>query len=134
MDLVLTRKANTEKGIFGTLTGQSDEGSILLQTLEHAYSDYSGNWAPKLPRGVYTCQRGTHALKDGVPFETFEVMNVPGHSGILIHIGNYNNDSEGCILVGMSAVENMVENSKTAFEDFLAAQAGCDSFQLSVDP
>ena len=133
MDLVLTRKANTEKGIFGTLTGKSESGELILQTLEHAYSDYSGNWGAKLTRGVYTCQRGTHALKDGVPFETFEVMNVPGHTGILIHKGNYNNDSEGCILVGMSSGENMVSNSAVAFHDFLAAQEGCDTFQLTVE-
>jgi hypothetical protein len=97
-------------------------------TLQHAYD----NNLPKLPSGVYTCVRGTHQLLHGGPFETFEITGVPGHDKILIHPGNAESDSEGCVLVGASRVSNMITNSRITFEKFLALQDGCDSFQLTV--
>lgn len=36
---------------------------------------------------------------------TWELLNVPGRTGILIHNGNTDNDSLGCIIVGMSEGE-----------------------------
>jgi hypothetical protein len=54
-----------------------------------------------IPEGVYDCikvestERGKH----------FKVLNVPGRSGILIHIGNYaagiHTDTRGCIIPGI---------------------------------
>lgn len=41
--------------------------------------------------------------------------NVPGYAGILIHVGNTDKDTEGCILVGKNDVKGMVTNSKNTF-------------------
>ena len=43
------------------------------------------------------------------------LMNVPGFSGILIHIGNWATDSAGCILVGENKVKGGVVNSTVWF-------------------
>jgi len=134
MMLTLQRLQSGVDGIFGVLSG----GGLVLKTLEHAYDDGHGSWAPKLPAGNYTCVRGWHQLAHSPkPFETFEVVNVPGHSGILFHVGNYNNDSEGCILLGMatcSALPPMLLSSVEAFDKFMAVTAGLNFLSLRVLP
>lgn len=37
--------------------------------------------------------------------ECFRIVDVPGRSEILIHHGNYVNDTKGCILVGMNHID-----------------------------
>lgn len=43
------------------------------------------------------------------------LVNVPGYSGVLIHVGNTAKDSVGCILVGKNDAVGMVTNSKYWF-------------------
>lgn len=132
MDLTLRRSSYTPDGIFGAL--YQDDGTLVAYTLEHAYaSDENGGWAPKIPAGVYTCVRGMHQLENmKAPFETFEITNVPEHTKILLHCGNVNADSAGCVLVGSSIDGIELLQSRLAFAKFLNLQYGVDSFQLTV--
>lgn len=125
--ITLTRTSATADGIFGTL---SQDGSQLCVTLEHAYQQPDGSYAPKIPPGEYTCVFGQHELHTG-PIETFEVTNVPGHTGVLIHPGNYNNDSEGCILVGYAISGDMITESRATWTG-LMQHIGTDNFTLQV--
>ena len=43
------------------------------------------------------------------------LCNVPGYAGILIHIGNTEKDTEGCILVGENKEKGKVINSTATF-------------------
>lgn len=119
----------TADGIFGDLIFGS---SPIAVTLEHAYL-VGEEYRPKIPPGTYTCVRGEHLLHStAVPFETFEIMGVPGHTGLLFHWGNWNRDSDGCILLGLKAEGDMILNSKEAFNNFMGILAGDDLFTLII--
>lgn len=131
MDLILTRKLYASAGIFGKL--RSVDETFIAQTLEHSF-----DLQPKVASGVYTCKRGMHRLHGmQQDFETFEVLDVPPFrgspvSGILFHVGNFNRDSEGCILVGRGLGIDMLTGSRAEFEALMELQAGLDSFQLTI--
>lgn len=127
----MTRDLANSNGVFGTLVDEGD--NQLCVTLEHAYL-VRGNWTPKLSVGTYTCER---YLSPEHGYELFVVRGVPDFMGqpvtfIELHIGNYNCDSTGCVLLGDDIQGIMITKSKDAFERFMALQAGVDSFSLVV--
>lgn len=128
--MILQRTSFEETGIFGQLL--SSDNQLIAITLEHSYSVGPSKFAAKIPNGVYPCVRGIHHLEKTGAFETFEVMNVPGHSGILFHAGNFNCDSDGCVLLGLERNGNMITNSRFAFFKFIDLLKGVNAFQLTV--
>ena len=127
----LNRTSYSEDGVFGLLI--SDDGQTFY-TLEHSYKQADGSYKPKVALGTYICQR--HA-PNRLPYETFEVTNVPDFmdnsvTGILLHIGNYNKDSDGCILLGKGQTASMITHSKEAFEEFMSSLEGTNDFQLII--
>lgn len=142
MNLTLKRNSSEAYGIFGTLYDEAN--NVIAVTLEHAYDSGLGNgsYAPKVAPGVYICQR--HA-PNRLSYETFELQNVPSFqnkdvSGILIHILNYDAESEGCIGVGRNVVpnpnksgKNMITSSKNTFLKIMDLQKGLESFTLTIE-
>ena len=137
MDLILNRVVSEADGIRGQLS--SNDGSFIANTLEHAYTE-GEVFLPKVAEGTYKCMR--HA-PNRLPYETFELQNVPDFqgkpvTGILLHIGNYNQDSDGCILVGSAMAKDgvteqaMLLGSKIAFETLMKLQTGVNEFTLVV--
>lgn len=141
MKLFLTRKQSRADGIFSDLT--REDGSLLAQTLEHSYEatalpDGTPQYRAKIIKGEYTCERGDHRLHGmEKPFTTFEVKSVPNCFGILFHWGNFNKDSEGCVLVGgyIERAEDgsqMVTESRKAFDRFMNEMSRANTFELIV--
>lgn len=128
MNLKLKRNLKSQDGIFGELL--DDKGNKILSTLEHAYL-LVNSYEAKIPDGNYRCVRGEHQLHNGLVFNTFEVIT-PSHKGILFHSGNFNKDSEGCILLGLRKEGTSVVESKRAFADFMSLQDGVQEFMLGV--
>ena len=133
-DAVLQRLAFRPDGIFSVL---SLDGAPRFFTLEHAFaSGGQGACLPIIPPGTYQCVLGAHKLAAGIPFQTYEVVGVAGHSGLLFHAGNVNADSEGCILLGGQTgfLGDSLEvlNSRLAFSQFMDWAAGRPSFEMVV--
>lgn len=128
--LTLTRTDNRPDGIFGKLT--RDTGEQVAVTLEHAYL-VDGSWQPKLPVGTYTCvwYRSPH-----FGYDVFLIMNVPGHDHIEIHCGCFDDNSDGCVLLGEKIAPygkvEMITNSRATFKAFMDSMNGIDTFQITV--
>lgn len=132
MDLLLKRSSFESEGIFGVLSSV-DQSCIVASTLEHAFPD-GQDFKPIITIGSYTCVRGMHRLAHmAEPFETFEITGVVSHTKVLLHAGNTNKDSEGCVLLGKSRVGDMITQSRVAFDSFMQLQRGVDSFTLTVE-
>lgn len=64
------------------------------------------------------------------------LMNVPGFEGVLIHPGNTDSDTSGCILVGKNTVVGKVMESTITFnglmKKLLEAKAKGESIQINI--
>ncbi len=130
MDLSLVRLQFREDGIFGSL--REPNGDELAVTLEHAYFD-GADYCPKLPDGNYLCRR---RFSPKFKIELFEILNVPQHDFIEFHVGNYNRDSDGCVLVGRTIIPvgniQAISASRFTFEDLMDFLDGINEFNLVV--
>lgn len=85
----------------------------------------------RIPEGHYDC-----IPYSGNKFQNvYLVEGVPNRSAILIHWGNFEKDTDGCILLGLHAgtlvAEPAVTYSRKAF-DYLKSLVGDDKFTLTV--
>lgn len=127
MDLFeLVRVAVHEDGAFGVLL---QDGLPFVLTLERTFGDADN---VVIPPGEHLCRR-TVFRKKGYP--TYEVL-VPGHDRVLIHIGNLEEDSTGCILLGTEfgslRDKPAVLLSRLAFKEFMRRAKGRTEFLLRV--
>lgn len=137
MKYTLKRDEYRPDGIFGALF-QDDSEKPFCVTLERAYKCENG-YEPKLPAGTYECK-----LRESPKFgrKLFQVFGVPPFHGtpvtfIEIHIGNFNHDSIGCILLGKIILEFPIGSfalgaSKDAFNAFMNSLDGQETFPLTV--
>ena len=77
-----------------------------------------------IPTGTYEITLKTYSPKFGSRSQySFckgylpRLLNVLGYDGILIHIGNYPSDTDGCILVGKNTIKGAVLNSTACFKN-----------------
>ena len=138
MNFVLTRKDYLSTGIFGEMV--SEDGLTVFQTLEHGYSyapvdSTEMSWEPKVAVGTYSCIRHSPVRLN---YTTFMLQNVPDFqgksvTGILIHVLNFDAQSEGCIGIGLERIGNIeIVRSKDAFNKFMDLQVGIEEFTLII--
>ena len=131
MELHLSRISSGGEATLGNLfniTGAEDL-NFLCYTLEDQHNE------PKIP-GETRIPAGRYEIKlrnEGGMYKRYTERFLPWHGGMLwlqdvpgftfiyIHVGNKDDDSEGCILVGDGQISNVVErgqvtNSVTAYK------------------
>jgi len=122
----LLRVAHKPQGVAGVL---KCHGWPFAVTLEHSYEGDR----PKIPTGLWRCKR-TWFNRGSYP--TYEVMAVPGHSRLLFHRGNTEEDSDGCILVaesfGLLNGTPGILSSSNGFAEFMQMAAARQEFWMLV--
>lgn len=109
----MIRRSTNNYGTFGELYWDG----LVFKTLEPK--------KPIIPPGSYlvnltysprfSCRSPYNKFNGLVPL----VYGVPGHEGIRIHVGNYVNDTQGCILVGMSTDNTILYDSRKAYIELM---------------
>lgn len=120
----LVRVAETDEVTYGVLC---HNGIPFAVTLEEAWHENQRNISC-IPKSVYTCRRW-HSEKHP---NTFEICNVPNRTAILFHVGNKDDDTLGCVLVGEAFNFPGITQSKEGFAEFLRITANTNVFQLEV--
>jgi hypothetical protein len=111
MNLVLERDKSSQYSTIGELF---IDGKFQCFTLEDVVREVKVPGQTAIPAGIYRI-----VVTWSPHFMTFLplLVQVPGFSGVRIHPGNKPSDTEGCILLGKEAGQDVVLHSKTAFSE-----------------
>lgn len=116
MKLVLERDIKAPKFTLGKLYV---DGQFKFYTCEDAIREKPGvpveEWKIKgdtaIPRGTYrVIITFSNRFQKHLPV----LLDVPGFTGIRIHAGNTEKDTEGCILIGTGRTNGSITNSRLA--------------------
>ncbi len=117
MQLVLKRFADNGNATIGGLYIGT---KLLCFTLEDEARTTKVKGETRIPAGEYEIKYrtvGGHNAEYAKKFKNhkgmLELQNVPNFQFILIHIGNYEKDTDGCLLVGVTANSNFTLTSST---------------------
>ena len=122
-----------------TLGAMYVDDKFLCFTLEPEWKDNVPFYSC-IPEGKYTCKKvfDRKLSKNYKIAVTFEVCEVRHRSGILFHMGNTHKDTQGCVLVGLSATkvpekQPYIGDSMMGFKAFLAKFKDVDEFTLVIE-
>ena len=87
-----------EKKIYGKTAIPTGTYKVSLNLISPKFSDFKKYPAYKFCDGYLP-----------------RLVNIPGFDGVLIHIGNEDEDTDGCILVGTNSIKGKVTNSTSTF-------------------
>lgn len=108
MELKLVRLSESDDATLGILF---DGMTFVCYTLEDEYRKDKIRGETRIPEGNYKVKfrkvesPKTLSYREKYPWFEYhlELQDVPGFQYVYIHIGNDDDDSDGCILVGSSA-------------------------------
>jgi len=137
MKAVITREKLQEAQTLGTLVLKDDEGNKLFscKTLELPWLDNKRNESC-IPLGDYKVAPRQSARYN----KHYHIQDVPGRSFVLIHIGNFNTQTKGCILVGEKLADinadgyKDVTSSKATLKKLLALAPGGFDLEIKRKP
>lgn len=121
MDIKLLRYSDNGDDTLGILFDET--GKVISYTLEDEHRAIKVKGETRIPDGTYKLgirneitpmtQRYLDDKRLKPWFERhIEILNVPKFAGIYIHIGNFDEDTDGCILLGNNPNINSEEKGK----------------------
>jgi hypothetical protein len=114
MHLKVLRSAFTNRSTIGELYV---DDAFECFTLEDMARPVKVPGMTAIPEGVYVVSVSfSNRFRRLLP----EIHNVPNYTGVRIHPGNTDTDTEGCILVGRAKAEDFIGNSRAAFDKLFA--------------
>lgn len=119
MKLEVQRFSTQSNSTLGMLFDVTGTPKFLCYTLEDEFRENKVSGKTRIPSGTYNVTLRTeggfnerYTEKFGADFNKgmLWVRDVPNFEYILIHIGNTDLDSEGCLLVGDTQTQNITKN------------------------
>lgn len=119
----------------GFVAGTIELDDCTIYTLELPWRNNERGMSC-IPHGLYEVTPHGWEEDTQVKFkQTYHIQDVVGRSAILIHVGNYTKDTDGCVLVGMGfkvdAESVMITNSKVAMNK-LRQTLGTSEFKINI--
>lgn len=111
MNLLLQREPSDEHRTFGKLY---IDGQYFCETLEDPVRDEKIKGHTAIPEGTY---RITMENSPRFGRNTITIKDVPNFTGVRIHAGNTEHDTEGCPLVGQVRAKASILRSKAALDE-----------------
>ena len=130
--MTVKRVAILQQGAFGVLLWH---GIPFGVSLERTYPGQRDAQITKIKPGVYQCTRSRY---NAGGYDTWLIQggDITPERRILLHKGNTEEDSEGCILVGESygllSGKHAILQSGAAFQELMTLSADIDEFYLTV--
>lgn len=87
-------------------------------TLENPWKDNEENESC-IPTGIYDTSIREAKQSPSRNYDHLILDDVPNRTYILWHVGNYEKDTEGCIMPGKTATTSMVGRSRDAFNEVM---------------
>lgn len=118
MKLEVLRFSSQDESTLGVLSDVTDGREFLAFTLEDEYRETKVAGETRVPAGTYKITlrtvggfHGKYAAKYGDMHKgMLWVRDVPNFEYILIHVGNTDDNTEGCLLVGNTSQENIARD------------------------
>lgn len=114
MKITIDRFEFSDKSTIGTLLCDDFDCFTLEDCDRYLEDNPSAKIYGKtaIPRGVYrVIITYSNRFKKELPL----LLDVPGFEGVRIHAGNFDSDTEGCILVGSTHSHDFIGNSRATF-------------------
>ena len=118
-ELLNRRISSGDEATLGTLFNVDGEPKFLCYMLEDQFNEPKIPGETRIPPGRYEIK----LRKEGGMFERYTkrfhwhggmlwLQDVPDFTWVYIHVGNKDDDTEGCLLVGDGQISNVIERGQ----------------------
>ncbi len=113
MKITVIRNRYTDKSTIGEMY---IDGKLLCNTLEDKVRTFKIPKITAIDSGTYKVELTmSNRFKEVMPI----LLGVPNFTGIRIHRGNTDKNTEGCILVGLKRGNDIIYDSRKAFDKLM---------------